>query len=938
MRNLPRLQILKKSYEIGLIVWQNGELSVVRLTEKRIYQYNTSMSYSARRRAEEVTWEKYIMRKRGIQLLAVLMSALMIAQSPGVSGFLNGGIQTVLADTQRPATVNATTLNVRSGPGTGNSIVRKLSYGTPVVVVGETRDSAGTTWYKIRFTVGSETKEGYASSSYIKFPTAVVNDSNYDRYLEQQGFPESYRESLQALHAEHPTWVFQAQKTGLDWNDVIANESKVGANLVANSSISSWKSTEYGAYDWNRSTWTGFDGASWVAASEAIVSYYMDPRNFLNDTYIFQFLNHNYDSAHQTREGLQSLVSGTFLEKAVTDSGGSESTGGSTVPMPGDGSVDYSKGPGAFSGATTVQPGEGSTGGPGSAAKSGSGGDAGGSTAVQPQSETQAPSSNVQQVAPGGSSSGNVSLEGPPVNVGARDLPILAVPSVEYGPGMDASSITGDNTGASNTSPVPQTSSYVDIIMKAAAQSGVNPYVLGAMIIQEQGKGTSGSISGKTSGYEGYYNFFNVGAYQAGSMSAVTRGLWYASQSGSYGRPWNSIERSIVGGALYYGENYVKSGQDTFYLKKFNVQGSNLYKHQYMTNVEGAAGEGAKLARAYTDTMKKETLVFKIPVFNNMPETACAKPTVSGSPNNKLSTLSVTGYALTPTFNMNTESYDIIVNPSVERIAVSATAIDSKASVGGVGTVNLQSGNNTISVQVQAENGDVRTYKLNVVRQSNAPTVNVPAGSTVTIPSGNADVSAGPGAFNNASGSTNVGASGGPGSTSAAVPETQAPAQETTAAPNHTAGGPGSSQTDKPDVQIGVGPGGALPGQTGGGVTMQPETTAPAPQPPAATEAPTQAPTEAPTEPQTQASTQAETQSSTQPSTQGSSSAQTSSLKKGDCNGDGKVTVLDLVLIRKQIQGQNVLSGAAKTAADLNGDGKITAADATALQNKILGQ
>jgi len=294
---------------------------------------------------------------------------------------------------------------------------------------------------------------------------------------------------------------------------------------------------------------------------------------------------------------------------------------------------------------------------------------------------------------------------------------------------MDASSITGDNTGASTTAPVPDGQTYSDIIMKAAAQSGVNPYVICAMILQEQGKGTSGSISGKTSGYEGYYNFFNIGAYQAGSMSAVTRGLWYASQKGNYGRPWNTIEKSIVGGSQYYGETYVSQGQDTFYLKKFNVQGSNLYKHQYMTNVEGAAGEGAKLARAYTDDMKNQTLVFKIPVYNNMPETACAKPNGTGSPNNKLSGLTVTGYALTPTFSMDTESYDIIVNPSVDRIAVNASVIDSKASVAGTGTISLQSGNNTINIEVTAENGHVRTYKLNVVRQSNAPAVNVPAGS-----------------------------------------------------------------------------------------------------------------------------------------------------------------------------------------------------------------
>ena len=90
--------------------------------------------------------------------------------------------------------------------------------------------------------------------------------------------------------------------------------------------------------------------------------------------------------------------------------------------------------------------------------------------------------------------------------------------------------------------------------MNAASQSGVSPYVLAAMILQEQGNnGTSPLISGNYSGYEGYYNYFNVEAYQSGSMSAIQMGLRYASQSGTYGRPWNTVEKSIRGGAQSYG-------------------------------------------------------------------------------------------------------------------------------------------------------------------------------------------------------------------------------------------------------------------------------------------------------------------------------------------------------------------------------------------------
>ena len=655
--------------------------------------------------------ERRRMKKRGRRILAALTAVLLLAESVSGTGIIADYPGTIYAETQRSAIVNATTLNVRSGPGTGNSVVRKLSYGAPVTVVGQETASDGVLWYKLQFTAGGKSMEGYASSEYIKFPVSYTTDPQFEAYMTSQGFPESYKESLRVLHAEFPSWIFQVQNTGLDWNDAVNNESIVGANLVSTNSLSSWKSTEYGAYDWNTGKWTGFDGPSWVAASRDIVSYYMDPRNFLNEIYVFQFLLQSYDGAHQTREGLQSLVSGTFLEKST-----GQGDGNPPSAQEGQNNQQDSGQNGSDGGGTPLPPGQ----------NYGPGMDMGSSGNIS----QNAPSGDAAQSSPQevGGQKPDVSLEGPSAVVSARETQVLALPNVEYGPGMDASVITGDSTGASETSPVPSGQSYVDIIMNAGAQSGVNPYVLGAMILQEQANGTSGSISGTTAGYQGIYNFFNIGAYQTDSMSAVTRGLWYASQAGNYERPWNSIEKSILGGALYYGENFVSQGQDTFYLKKFNVQGSNLYKHQYMTNVEGAAGEGAKLSRAYTDAMKKEPLVFKIPVFNNMPEAACPKPETTGSPNNKLASLEVEGYSLTPTFNKDTESYDVIVNPSVGQISVKAGTIDSKASVSGTGTISLQSGNNTISIEVKAENGSVRTYRLNVVRQSDAPVANVPSG------------------------------------------------------------------------------------------------------------------------------------------------------------------------------------------------------------------
>ena len=748
--NVPRHILFNQTFTKPLRkcgnIWNLCEVFPARLTEKCLCHYNGYDVGFMQKITKPAVGEKKNMTKKQKRILALMLGAVLLGDCAARTGTMISGLSLAYAATGS-ATVNATTLNVRSTPGTTGSVVKKLAYGAAVTVVSETAGSDGKTWYKIQFSSGSGTQEGYVRSDYIKFPVSYSYDSTFENYLNSQGFPESYKVSLRTLHTEHPTWVFQAQKTGLNWSDVMAAEGAVGANLVSKSSISSWKSTEYGAYDWNTGTWTGFDGSSWVAASKDIVAYYMDPRNFLNDTYVFQFLHHAYDSNAQTREGLTSLITGTFLEKIPESTTAATQSVQETI---GSGSSPVVNNSGSTGTSGSLQQGESY--GPGMSTGT-SGGTSSGSSS-------------------GSTGSQGVSLEGPGSTVSStisqRKVITTALPEVEYGPGMDASSITDDNTGASNTSPVPTGQTYVDIIMKAAAQTGVNPYVLGAMILQEQGTGKSGSISGKTAGYEGYYNFFNVGAFASGSMSAITRGLWYASQSGSYGRPWNSIEKSIIGGATYYSENFLKNGQDTFYLKKFNVQGSNLYKHQYMTNVEGAAGEGAKLARAYTDAMKKQALVFKIPVFNNMPETACAKPTVNGSPNNKLSGITIDGYSLTPTFSKDTEKYDLVVDSSVSSVNIRATAIDSKATVSGAGTISLGSGTTIVKIVVKAENGDTRTYQVSIAKGNGNGSTTIVSPSTGSSTGSQSGSTVGPGGSTgtSSSGSTSGSSSGtsGPGS------------------------------------------------------------------------------------------------------------------------------------------------------------------------------
>ena len=709
------------------------------------------------------------------------------------------------------ATVKASSLNVRSGAGTGYQAIGRLAAGASIQVLGEQRGTDGKTWYQIRFSgTGGTEQTGYVSAEYVRLPVSYTTDSDFEAKLSAEGFPESYKNGLRQLHAQYPNWVFKAKKTGLDWNTVIENEALLGRNLVSSGSISSWKSVESGAYNWDNSTWTGFDGSNWVAASEDIIRYYMDPRNFLDDTYVFQFLSHEYNSSTQTRDGLAKMVEGSFLS-GTTDSTGTGSSTGSTGASGPSGSSGSSGGVSKDGPGRSQRKDQDVNHGPGVSGSSRNSGSPAGSTgevsleaphaSVTPRNHNlvmtgigvgEAPGSSSQNTgAPSGSSgsnapssSGSPNTGGPGVSSGSggsdSNVSVGQAPesggqasgtgsSQTSGPsGSSSSQNAGSSSGSSSSgsssgTPSSNTGSgsklYVDIIMDAAAQSGVSPYVLAAMILQEQGtNGGSPLISGNYSGYPGYYNFFNVEAYQSGSMSAIQTGLRYASQSGSYGRPWDTVEKSIIGGAQNYGDNYVKAGQNTFYLKKFNVQGSNLYKHQYMTNIQGAASEAERLSKAYS-SVKDSALEFQIPVYNNMLETACAAPVGDGSPNNKLSSLSAEGYSLTPSFGKDTESYNLIVNTSVSSIQVNAAAADSKASVSGAGSIPLNGSTTDIAITVTAENGSARTYTIHVVKQDGGPVSSGSSGSAGSPSSPGS--SEGPGGGN---GSSGPGSSGGSGS------------------------------------------------------------------------------------------------------------------------------------------------------------------------------
>lgn len=111
-------------------------------------------------------------------------------------------------------------------------------------------------------------------------------------------------------------------------------------------------------------------------------------------------------------------------------------------------------------------------------------------------------------------------------------------------------------------------SKYSDLIMNAAIYSGVSPYHLASRIKQEVGPFLShNSISGTVPGYEGLYNFYNIGATSATTvLGAIKNGLQYAlngknaltnEEFNNQILPWNTPEKAIKGGAVFIGKSYI---------------------------------------------------------------------------------------------------------------------------------------------------------------------------------------------------------------------------------------------------------------------------------------------------------------------------------------------------------------------------------------------
>ncbi len=198
----------------------------------------------------------------------------------------------------------------------------------------------------------------------------------------------------------------------------------------------------------------------------------------------------------------------------------------------------------------------------------------------------------------------------------------------------------------SNGNLINTSDTYAHLIMNAGVYSGVSPYHLAARIKQEVGPFLShSSISGQIEGYEGLYNFYNIGATSSAEvLGAIKNGLKYARNGdGSLSNeemqnqliPWNTPERAIKGGAVFIGKSYILSGQNCLYLQKFDVnndRSSSLFWHQYMTNCLAPYSESKSIFNGYNSSnMLNSSIGFVIPVYENMPSQPVSSPNISAN-------------------------------------------------------------------------------------------------------------------------------------------------------------------------------------------------------------------------------------------------------------------------------------------------------------------
>ena len=218
------------------------------------------------------------------------------------------------------------TYPVRKTSGDDGEVCVDVPSGTTVQITGVDVDSDWNVWYQVSLGQNDRVYSGYIDRNYLAYSDELFLDweNNYfpkialfsmpgsSVYPDVEQFPESYQASLIKLKQAHPNWFFVKQDTGLNWQTVVDNENYKDRNLISSSMGDAYKNGEY--------------GSGWWYASKAAVEYFLDPRNFLDESRIFQFEQLTYNSSYHTKSAVDTILASTFMKGEIPAEGNTYSS------------------------------------------------------------------------------------------------------------------------------------------------------------------------------------------------------------------------------------------------------------------------------------------------------------------------------------------------------------------------------------------------------------------------------------------------------------------------------------------------------------------------------------------------------------------------------------------------------------------------------------
>lgn len=145
--------------------------------------------------------------------------------------------------------------------------------------------------------------ENFSAFALNQTVSTDINSIDSNQYLQ-------IKEMLQTLKNQHPNWNFKILYTDIEWNEAIANEY-VGHKSSPRNLVTANNSKYDGEWICKVCGETKYDNGNMHCASEAAIAYMMDPRNSINYSDVFQFMQLSY--AECNTQTVKAMVAGTFL-------------------------------------------------------------------------------------------------------------------------------------------------------------------------------------------------------------------------------------------------------------------------------------------------------------------------------------------------------------------------------------------------------------------------------------------------------------------------------------------------------------------------------------------------------------------------------------------------------------------------------------------------